>query len=435
MNIKVVKNASWIIGCRIVQSLLAFVISMLTARYLGPSNYGLINYAQSITTFVAPIMQLGLNWVIVKEIINHPDEEEKILGTCITLSVCSAFVCILGIVSFCSIVNANEMVTIIVCILYSTALIFQALELIQFWFQAKYLSKYSAVVSLIAYVVVSVYKSYLLITEKSVYWFAISHALDFCIISLVLLTLYWKLTGKKLLFSWDIAKRVLANGKYYILSGLMITIFLQSDRIMLKLMVGDNAVGVYSAATTCTTVAAFVFTAINDSMRPFVLESKKHSIEEFEKSVVKLYFCVFYTALLYGLVLFLFSPIIIKILYGNDYLMSIPLLQVLSLYTIFSYYGGAKDIWILAEGKQKYLMIINIVGAVSNVILNYFWIRTYGAIGAAWASFITQFATNIVFIAMLKPLRRNNYLFFKALSLRNLVGVLHSIKNNIIKSN
>ena len=430
MNIKSIKNASWIIGCRIFQSILAFVISMLTARYLGPSNYGLINYAQSITTFVAPIMHLGFNWVIVKELINYPEEEEKTLGTCITLSICSAFVCIIGILSFCAVVNVNDKTTLVVCALYSTALIFQALELIQFWFQAKYLSKYVALVSLAAYIIVSAYKSYLLITAKSVYWFAVSHSLDYCIIALSLIFFYRKLTGKRLSFSWPVAKRVLRLGKYYIFSGLMVTIFLQTDKIMLKLMIGDSALGMYSAAATCTSVASFVFAAINDSMRPFVLESKKQSTAEYERSVIQLYFCVFYSALLYALVLFAFAPNIISILFGSEYLDSTAILRVLALYTVFSYYGGAKDIWILAEGKQKYLLIINIIGAISNVFLNYFWIKAYGAIGAAWASFITQFVTNVIVVALIKPIRRNSLLLLKALNPCNLIDVIQSLKSN-----
>ena len=72
---KVVKNASWIIGCRIVQSVFALIVSMLTARYLGPSNFGLINYAASIVAFFLPIAQLGINNILVHEFVNNPEEE------------------------------------------------------------------------------------------------------------------------------------------------------------------------------------------------------------------------------------------------------------------------------------------------------------------------------------------------------------------------
>ena len=72
---KVAKNASWIIGCRIGQAILSLVINMLTARYLGPSNYGLITYAASLVAFVLPIAQLGFNNILVQEIVNDPENE------------------------------------------------------------------------------------------------------------------------------------------------------------------------------------------------------------------------------------------------------------------------------------------------------------------------------------------------------------------------
>ena len=66
MNNKVIKNASWMIGCKIAQSVISLIIGMLTARYLGPSNYGLISYAASIAVFLLPLMQLGLIKTLVQ---------------------------------------------------------------------------------------------------------------------------------------------------------------------------------------------------------------------------------------------------------------------------------------------------------------------------------------------------------------------------------
>lgn len=134
---------------------------MLTARYLGPARFGLINYAASLTAFFLPFMQLGLNSILVQEIINKPDEEGKTLGTSIVLCLCSSVLCVAGIFTFSLFANANERDTIIVCLLYSTILIFQAVEMIRYWFQAKLLSKYISLVMLAAYLVVSVYRIFL----------------------------------------------------------------------------------------------------------------------------------------------------------------------------------------------------------------------------------------------------------------------------------
>lgn len=421
MNSKVVKNAAWIIGAQIIKALLGIVISMLTARYLGPANYGLINYAASIVAFVAPIMYLGLNGVLVQEIINNPNEEGKTLGTAMCMSLISSVFCIVGVASFVRIANPGERETLIVCVLYSILLVFQSLDLILYWFQAKLLSKYSSVVSLCAYTIISIYKIVLLALGRSIYWFAVSNALDYMLISVSLIVIYCRLGAQKLCVSFQTAKRLLNNSKYYIVSNMMIVIFAQIDRIMLKIMVSDLSTGIYSAAVSCAGLASFVFTAVIDSMRPSIFQSKQIGDVVYENSIIKLYNIVIYLSLLYSTAVSFLAPIIIRVLYGEKYILSVSVLQIIVWHCTFSYLGGARDIWILAEGKQKYLIILNFVGATSNVILNYFLIRVWAANGAAIASLITQIVVNIIFVSVYKPTRRNGYLILKACNPKILV--------------
>ena len=256
---KVVKNASWLIGIQLVKSLLAMVISMLTARFLGPSGFGLINYAASIVSFVAPIMYLGLTGVLVQELVTHPEREGEILGTSIFLTLCSSLFCIGGVAAFVSIANFGERDTFLVCLLYSTLLIFQSLEIMIYWFQAKLLSKYSSMVALFAYLIISGYKIFLLATGKSVYWFAVSNALDYMVIAIGLLFVYRRMGGARLRLSTETAKNLLKKSRYYIIPDMMVAIFAQTDRIMLKLMIDDAATGYYSAAVACAGMTAFVF--------------------------------------------------------------------------------------------------------------------------------------------------------------------------------
>lgn len=412
-NKKVAKNAAWIIGIRIVQSILALVISMLTARYLGPSNYGLISYASSVVAFVVPIMQLGLPNILVQEIVNKSKQEGEILGTSIVLSVISSFACILGVVAFANIVNVGETMTITVCALYSLLLLARAMEIVQYWFQAKLASKYVSITSFVAYTIVSGYKIFLLATEKSIYWFAVSNALDYAIIGLVLLIIYRKLSGTRLSFSTALAKSMLTKSRYYIVSNMMITIFAQTDRIMLKLMIDDAAAGYYSAAVSCAGISGFVFSAIIDSMRPLIFESKKEDDVAFEKNVSRLYCIVIYLSLAQSVFVTLFALPIVNILYGSAYQKTIGILRVLVWYTTFSYIGAIRNIWILAENKQKYLWIINLSGALTNVLLNAILIPLLGGVGAALASLITQAYTNVIIGFLINPILHNNRLMLK----------------------
>ena len=266
---KVLKNAGWIIGCKIVQALLTLIVNMLTARYFGPSGYGLINYAASLVAFAVPIMQLGLNSTLVQEIVNDPEKEGEILGTSLVMTFVSSLCTIGGVILFVLIANAGERETLIVCALYSLLLVFQSVEILQYYFQAKLQSKYTSVIMLIAYISVSAYKIVLLILQKSIYWFALAQTLDYFIVAVLLRVAYAKKGRHKLTFSFARIKKLLVKSKYYIVANLMIVFFTQTDRVMLKLMVGDDATGYYAAAATCAGMTSFIFGAIIESLRPF----------------------------------------------------------------------------------------------------------------------------------------------------------------------
>ena len=389
---------------------------MITARYLGPSNYGVISYVASVVAFALPIMQLGLSHTLVKEFVNSPDQEGKILGTSLAINIVSSFFCIIGCIAFVMITDAGETETILVCVLYSLTLLFQATEMTQYWFQSKLRSKYPSLASLGAYVVVACYKVFLLVTEKSVVWFAFSNVLDYALISIALLVIYMKLGGQRLSVDWRIGREMLSKSKYYIIPSLMVMIFQHTDRIMIKFMVDEIETGLYSAAITCIGISGFVFAAVIESARPVILQEKERDYALYEKRVIQLYSIITCMSLAQSIGMTLLAKPLVYLLYGAEYSATAGILAVAVWYITFGHYGSVRNIWILAEGKQKYLTAINVVGAFANVILNLCLISVLGAVGAAIASVITQFFTNVIIGFVFKPIRRNNYLMMKALN-------------------
>lgn len=428
MHSKVVSNATWIISCKIVQAIVGLIVSMLTARYLGPSRFGIISYAASITAFFTPIMQIGLTNILVQEIIDYPEEEGAIVGTATLMSFLSAIVCVIGVFSFLCIANRGERVTIIVCVLYSISLIAQSVELIQYWFQAKYLSKFTAVCSLVAYIIVGIYQAILLVKSQSIYFFSVTYTIQYTIIAIALLALYKHLDGPSLKVSRYTAKRMFNSGKHYIVSSLMVTIFAQTDRVMINMMLGNEATGYYSAAVTCAGLSSFVFQAIADSARPAIFESRKTSKKDFELNMSRLYAVVIYLSICQCLVMTILSKVIIFILYGSHYYPAVSALRIVVWYTTFSYLGIVRNIWILAEKKQKYLWVINLSGACANVGLNSFLIPLCGINGAAIASLLTQIFTNVVISYIIKPIRFNNKLMIRGLNIKLISNMLLNYK-------
>lgn len=415
---QVFNNAKWIIGCKIVQSIMQLLIGMISARFLGPSNYGLINYAASIIAFALPIMKLGLDAILVHELVESPEHEGEIMGTSLLMNCLSAVVSMGGVALFATIANFGETQTIVVCILYSIFVFFAAFEMAQYWFQYKLLSKYSSLIALGSYLAVSAYKIYLLIAAKSVYWFALSHSVEYGIIAVFLWTFYRKKGGAPLQISLERAKKLLSKSKHYILAALMVIVIQNTDHIMITKMVGVDENGYYSAAITSAVVVQFVFLAIIDSFRPLILSSKKENEVEYEKNISGLYGIISYLALAQSAVFTIFAPIIIGVLYGADYQPAIPILQIIIWQCTFSYMGMIRNIWLLAEGKQKYLPIINLSGVVANIIMNAIMIPYWGACGAAFASFLTQFFMNFVFGFFFPPIRNNNRLLLKGMDPR-----------------
>lgn len=420
------KNASWIIGCRVIQSLLSFVVSLMSARYLGPSNYGILQYATSLVAFVTPIMTLGFTNTLVHEFVSYKEHEGEILGTAIFSCVITAVLCIAGIVGFVFLTNPNDTSLVFVCSLYSLNLIFAAIELTQYWFYAHLQAKYTAIVSLIAYIGISTFRIFLLATGKNIYWFAASYVLDVMFIAIVLMMIYKRMEGQKLTFSFLRLKTMFANSRHYIVSSMMVSLMTQTDRIMLNHMLDSEATGYYSAAVACASITSFVFAAIADSFRPVIFESHMKDQTLFEDNLKKLYSIMIYMSLIQCLGIVVFSDLIVNLTYGEAYYRSADALPIVVWYTTFSYLGVVRNIWILAEHKQKYLGIINFSGAVMNIVLNYFLIPVLGINGAALASLITQFFANVVMGYILKPIRENNKLMFQALDPRIL---FEAIKN------
>ncbi|MBR6646607.1 MAG: polysaccharide biosynthesis C-terminal domain-containing protein, partial [Clostridia bacterium] len=202
-----------------------------------------------------------------------------------------------------------------------------------------------------------------------------------------------------------------------------VTIFQNTDHIMLTNMVGEGENGFYKAAVTCATIAQFVYVAIIDSMRPVILAHKKDNDESYEKNLSRLYCIIIYLALAQAVGFTLFSNLIINILYGESYLASVPVLQILVWYMVFACIGSVRNVWILAENKQSMLWKINLAGALLNVLINSILIPFWGAAGAAFATLTTQIFTNLILGFIVKPLRANNKILIRGLNPKLLLDI------------
>ena len=418
---KIVKNAGWIMAGRILHMVISFFIGMITARYLGPDHYGVINYAGAYTTFFMAFCTLGIDSVIIKDFVDHPEEQGTAIGTTLALRLISSFLSICVIVMISMFLDRGEPIVIAAVALYSMSLLFKTFDTLHQWFQSKLLSKYYTIATLIAYFLSSAYKVYLFISQKSVLWFAVSNSIDYLFTALIVFWFYRKNKGPSLSVSVKKAKQLLSVSKSYILSGMMVAVYAATDKLMLKQMLSERIVGYYSLAVSVSTIWAFVLASVIDSMKPPIMELHRSNPAKYLRMNKLLYALVFYISTAMSLIICLVAPILIRVLYGEAYVAASGPLRIIVWYVAFSYLGVARDIWIVCEKKQKYLKYLYFLSALLNVALNYLLIPVLSAEGAAIASLLTQMSTIILFPLLFKELRPNLRLIMEAIFLR---GVL-----------
>lgn len=346
------QNAAWIIGGRVVQMLLSFVVGVISARYLGPGNYGLINYGTAFVTFFTSLCTLGINSVIIKEFFEAPDAQGEVIGTTLLLRLIASVCSNLMIVGIVSVLDHGEQQTIVVSALCGLALVFFVFDTFQYWFQSRYQSKVSAIAGMIAYAATSGYKVVLLVSGKSVEWFAFATAFDAMVVAILLYWFYRRANGPRLQVSLSRGKRLLKQSYHYILSGTMIAIYGQTDKLMLKQMLDERSVGYYSLATTINYLWVFILQAIIDSMYPTILAASQKNREEFERRNRQLYAIIIYISILVAFLFVFFGEFAICLLYGEGYRPAAVPLRIVTWYTIFSYLGVARNVWIVSENKQ-----------------------------------------------------------------------------------
>lgn len=426
------KNTIWLLSGQIFKMLISFVVGMLTARYLGPSNYGLITYVNSYLSFFTAIVGLGLDGVIVYEFGKHRDEEGKILGTAIFMRFAVGVLSFFAMVAVVMALDGKDRTLIWVCALQAVQLPFLAFNTFNNWYQSKLASKYAVIAQTMAYVCTSAYKIFILATGKSVEWFAFAASLDVILLAVFYALMFMRKNHIELGFSFTVWKRILKKSRAFILADIMVFLYGQMDRIMLKQLLGSTEkVGLYSAATVIAGLIALIPTGLLDSGRPIIVEAKISDEGLYQKRIRQLFAGIIWVCFAYSLGITFLSKWILQVLYGEAYLGADLCLKIVVWYTAFSFIGSGKSLWLICEKKEKYVFVLSAMGAVTNLLLNWLMIPQWGINGAAIATLVTQVFANILYPIVFKDTRGYAVCVWDAIRLKNIH--INEVIDSIIK--
>lgn len=439
MNKKFISNTAWIIGGQIFKSVVSFIISIYTAKFLGPTNYGLIGYVAGIITLFTAVANLGLSNIIVKELLVKKDKQGTVIGTAITLEFFSSVIAYCCVIVTIYVLNIGNREMLYCAILQGLTLVFNIFNNISYYYQSRLESKVTTIIGLIAYVVVQCYKIFLLATGKGVIWFSAAMSLDVLVISVSLIISYFVNKAPRWQFSFSVAKVLIKQSAPFILAGCISVIYATLDKIMLKeLLGGTGAVGYYNVAHSISHVWVFVLTALITSFSPLVygaLNEVGYDNDLYKKRCRQMYCVIFWIAVFMSICVDIVAPIFIPIFYGEAYRQSIIPTMLLTWSALFAYLGTARGVQFVCERKQKYIIIFSLMTVVLNAALNFWLIPILETTGAAIATVVSEFFVCLIAPVFFRQTRNISFAIIKGILFINvdIKEIYGEIKQKLLK--
>ena len=385
-------NTGWMFFGQMFSLLVSFFIGAWLARYLGPENYGILNYAVAFAGLFGFIASLGVDGILNRELIKYPEKRDELLGTAFVLKLIGGIIaltfCILSVFMF----PLSPLIRFL-SIIYSFSFILQSITVIGIYFQAEVRSKNNVRVFLIATIITSFLKIIAILSGLGVIWIMVIYIFD----SL------WQLFGFVKIYknnnlnisSWkfdkNLAKKLLKNSWPLILASAATFIYLKIDQVMIGAMMGNYEVGIYAAGVKLVEVWYFIPGIICGSLFPAIVNAKKTGEEIYRRRLRNFYALMAIIPILIAIFITPLAKPIIFFIFGNGYLESTGVLRVYIWSSVGLFLGQAVTQYLMSENLVKTIFWLNFLAMAVNVILNLIFIPVFGLLGAAWATLISYF--------------------------------------------
>ena len=394
----ILSNTGWLFADKILRMGVGLFVNVWIARYLGPEQFGLWNFAIAFVALFGAFATLGLDNIVVRELVKNPERQNELLGTAFVLKLIGAVIALILAMVAISFVRTGETLTLWLVALSAAGFIFQSFNVIDFYFQANVQSKYTVYAANAAFILMTLAKVVLLIFSAPLIAFAWVGLGEVALTSIFLMLSYrvnhhtheWH-------YNVNAAQELLKHSWPLILSGLAIMVYMRIDQIMIGQMLGDNEVGLFSAAVRMSEVWYFIPTAIASSVFPAIIRTKKHSEVLYYQRLQKLFDLMVVLALVVAVPLTFLSDWVVFFLFGENYREASVVLAIHVWGGVFVFLGVASNQWFLAENLQNLAFYRTLLGAILNIGANLILIPMFGIAGAAASTLVSQSAASYFF--------------------------------------
>lgn len=403
---KIVKNISWAVTGKVVNVLYSLFIGVLIARYLGPEQFGLMSYIISYVTLFSIIAAFGMDNIEVRELSKNHDVRDVILGSAFIFRIALSIVTI-GIIFITLLIFESDRLTFTLVMVYSTYLIASSFNVIRNYFTSIVLNEYVVKTEITRTIIGAVIKIFLLISHSSLSLFIIANTFDFFFIAGGYIYSYRKKVDS--LRNWQLdllTVKFLAKESFpLLLSGTAVIVYQRIDQVMIRNMIDNEALGQFSVAVRMVNIIIFIPSVIATTVSPLLVKELNKNYESYKKKRQQFVAIMVWSTIGMSLLISLSASIVINLLFGAKYNDAIKVLQIMSWKTVGIALSSASGQLIIIEGKQKLVVLRNLVGVIVCVLFNLLLIPKFGIIGSAWTTIIAVIFAGYIANYMISPFR------------------------------
>ncbi len=384
---KVTANILWLLGERLLRLGVSFAVIGLLARHLGPEAFGALNYAAGIAAIFIALATLGLDTVVVRELVRTPQETGSILGTAFALRFLGATLGVAGLTAAAPWLGDGTPVLRPLVVIASLTLLWQAFDVIDLWFQSGLRSRHTVLAKLAALAAGSAVKLWLVARAAPVTWFGWALVLDGWFYAAALAWVYHRQGGRfgSWNFSRPLARTLLQTAWPLITSGLLVSLYLRLDQILVLRGLGPRELGFYSAAGKVAelwiTISGFVLTSIF----PLLAARREADAGRFHRDLQFAFDAMAGLGYAIAVSVSLTAPFLVPLLFGETYRPAGAVLAVLAWSAPFIFSGGLRAQYFMLEDATIYHNWAAILGIAANAGLALWLMPRLGAPGAALA--------------------------------------------------
>jgi O-antigen/teichoic acid export membrane protein len=416
---KYFKNTGMLFVGRVGSLLIKMVVSICVANYLGRAGNGILIGGTVYIYFFSAVATLGLDQFIVKELHQFPDNSNQILGTSFWMKVFAGTLCV-PLIYFAYMIYPAKGTPYGYVFIFSIIGIIQAFNVIDSYFQSQVQSKYIMQVQIIGNVVSAIIKLLLIYFKMPLLYFVYAYSFDFLLLSAGYFFTYQH--KQRSVFNWvfnmALSRKFLKYSWPLMLSGIMVSLFMKIDQIMLQNISGLKEAGAYATVAQLSEAWNFMPVVIVTSLFPAILNAKRDDAARYKKRIQNLYDLMVYLSVSVAIVITFTSPLIYK-LFHHEYAYAAPVLSVHIWSGVFVFLGAASGQYLIAENLNKLTFVRTGFGAIVNIVLNLILIPQMGMMGAAIAT-LAAYASSTFFLIFIPRTREQGVMMLRSLFLLSL---------------